>query len=124
MANSTNLMKPMTTPTCGSFLCSGMATPKKTASTKSDSKPAPAAKTEAAPKASAPKPAAAAPAKKPTQLDLMLAAQAKKRAEGKSDKAAPSAKALGAGKGGIHGHMNTNAKGGAVGVARRTAPGA
>ena len=110
-----------------------MATPKKSqtksapASKSSAAKAAPskpAAKAEPAPKASSPKPAASAPAKKPTQLDLMLAAQAKKRAEGKSDKAAPSARQLGAGMGGPHGHMNTNAKGGAVGVARRTAPGA
>ena len=115
------------------LLPSNMATPKKSqtksapASKSSAAKPAaskPAAKAEPVPKASSPKPAASAPAKKPTQLDLMLAAQAKKRAEGKSDKAAPSARQLGAGMGGPHGHMNTNAKGGAVGVARRTAPGA
>ena len=106
------------------LLPSNMATPKKSQTKSAPASKSSAAKAEPAPKASSPKPAASAPAKKPTQLDLMLAAQAKKRAEGKSDKAAPSARQLGAGMGGPHGHMNTNAKGGAVGVARRTAPGA
>ncbi len=118
----------------GILLCFGMATPKKTAPTKSATAPkAEAAKPASKPAAAKPaaksaaeKPAAAAaPAKKPTQLDLMLAAQAKKRAEAKDKgKAAPSAKGLGLTGNGVHGHMNTNAKGGAVGVARRTAPGA
>jgi hypothetical protein len=96
-----------------------MATPKKTTSTKSEA----ASKPAAAPKAAAPKPAAPAPAKKPSQLDLLMAAQAKKRAEGKG-KPAPSARALGAPLRGSPGHANTHTKGGAVGVARRTAPGA
>jgi hypothetical protein len=76
-------------------------------------------------------PAADAPASKPpTQMQLILAAQAKKKAEkqAKADgRPAPSAKNLGAppfgspGTGG--GHGSTHAKGGATGVTRRTAPG-
>jgi hypothetical protein len=64
-------------------------------------------------------------------MQLILAAQAKKKAE-KEEKAksrpAPSSRGLGAppqfGGSGAAPHGNTHAKGGAVGVARRTAPGA
>ncbi len=75
-------------------------------------------------KSASSKPAAAeaAPGKKPTQLELMMAARAKKKADGKGAPA-PSSRALGAPQGGSPGHANTHTKGGATGVTRRTAPG-
>jgi hypothetical protein len=106
----------------GILLSCGMATPKKTAPTK-PAAPSKEVASKPAPSKPATKAAAPVPARKPTQLDLMLAAQAKKRAEGKG-KPAPSAKGLGTTPGGSPGHANTHTKGGAVGVARRTAPGA
>ena len=66
----------------------------------------------------------ATPAKKPTQLELMMAARAKKKGDSKSGPVG-SAKSLGSSPGGAPGGSSgTHAKGGSVGVARRTAPGA
>ena len=67
--------------------------------------------------------AAPAPAKKPSQLELMMAARAKKKADSKSGPVG-SAKSLGVPQGSSGGVSNTHTKGGSVGVARRTAPGA
>ena len=79
-------------------------------------------KTSASSKPQPPTPAAA-PAKKPTQLELMMAARAKKKADSKSGPVG-SAKSLGVPQGSSGGASNTHTKGGSVGVARRTAPGA
>ncbi len=76
------------------------------------------------------KPADAAPAKPPTQMQLIVAAAAKKKAEKEAkakSRPAPSSRGLGTppfGSPAAAPHGNTHAKGGASGVARRTAPGA
>lgn len=84
-----------------------------------------AASTNKKPTSSKPQPPTAAPAsaKKPSQLELMMAARAKKKADSKSGPVG-SAKSLGVPQGSSGGASNTHTKGGSVGVARRTAPGA